>query len=70
MEKKEIEIDLSIEYDESLRYFSEAISDFKATETEMNLFKMIFKMGYEAGGTDMINKLKKTHEEYEATGKI
>jgi hypothetical protein len=31
---------------------------------------MIFKMGYESGGTDMINKLKKTHEEYEATGKI
>jgi hypothetical protein len=70
MEEKAIDLDLSVEYDESLRYFIDAISELEATETEIDLFKMIFKMGYESGGTDMINKLKKTHEEYEATGKI
>ena len=70
MEDQEIKLDISADYQESLKQFMNSLSEFNATELELNFIEGIFEIGYEAGLNDMLNKLKKLQEEYEATGKI
>lgn len=70
MEDQEIKLDISADYQESLKKFINSLSEFNATELELNFIEGIFEIGYETGFNDMLNKLKKLQEEYEATGKI
>ena len=70
MEQTQIELDLVEEYQASLNLFKNNLKENDFKESDIELFEMIFELGYKSGGRDTLNKIKKMSDKYEATGKI
>ena len=70
MEQTQIEIDLVKEYQASLESFKMDLLDKQVDKKDIELFEMIFEIGYQTGTNDVIKKIKNIPNEYEATGKI
>ena len=70
MEQTQIEIDLVKEYQASLDSFKNDLKEKDFEQKDIELFEMIFEMGYQSGANDVIEKVKNIANEYEATGKI
>ena len=70
MEQTQIEIDLVKEYQASIDSFKNDLKEKDFEQKDIELFEMIFEMGYQSGANDVIEKVKTIANEYEATGKI
>lgn len=70
MEHIQIEIYLVKEYQASLESFKMDLLDKQVDKKDIELFEMIFEIGYQTGTNDVIEKVKTIANEYEATGKI
>ena len=69
MEQTQIEIDLVKEYQASIDSFKNDLKEKDFEQKDIELFEMIFEMGYQSGANDVIEKVKTIANEYEATGK-
>jgi hypothetical protein len=70
MEQNQIELDLVKEYQASLNLFKNNLKENDFKESDINLFEMIFEMGYQSGTNDVVEKIKTIADEYEATDKV
>lgn len=70
MEQNQIELDLVKEYQASLNLFKNNLKENDFKESDINLFEMIFEMGYQSGTNDVVEKIKTIANEYEATDKV
>jgi hypothetical protein len=70
MEQTQIEIDLIKEYQASIDSFKNDLKEKDFEQKDIELFEMIFEMGYQSGANDVAEKIKSIVNEYEATGKI
>lgn len=70
MEQTQIEIDLVKEYQASIDSFKNDLKEKDFEQKDIELFEMIFEMGYQSGANDVAEKIKTIVNEYEATGKI
>lgn len=70
MEQTQIEIDLVKEYQASIDSFKNDLKEKDFEQKDIELFEMIFEMGYQSGANDVIEKVKTIANEYETTGKI
>lgn len=70
MEQTQIEIDLIKEYQASIDSFKNDLKEKDFEQKDIELFEMIFEMGYQSGANDVAEKIKTIVNEYEATGKI
>ena len=70
MEEKTIELDLVEEYQASLNLFKNNLKENDFKESDIELFEMIFEMGYQSGTNDVVEKIKTIADEYEATDKV
>lgn len=70
MEEKTIELDLVEDYQASLNLFKNNLKENDFKESDIELFEMIFEMGYQSGTNDVVEKIKTIADEYEATGKV
>ena len=70
MEQNQIELDLVEEYQASLNLFKNNLKENDFKESDINLFEMIFEMGYQSGTNDVVEKIKTIANEYEATDKV
>lgn len=70
MEQNQIELDLVEEYQTSLNLFKNNLKENDFKESDIELFEMIFEMGYQSGTNDVVEKIKTIANEYEATDKV
>ena len=70
MEQTQIELDLVEEYQASLNLFKNNLKENDFKESDIELFEMIFEMGYQSGTNDVVEKIKTIADEYEATDKV
>ena len=70
MEQNQIELDLVEEYQASLNLFKNNLKENDFKESDIELFEMIFEMGYQSGTNDVVEKIKTIAYEYEATDKV
>lgn len=70
MEQNQIELDLVEEYQASLNLFKNNLKENDFKESDIELFEMIFEMGYQSGAKDVVEKIKTIADEYEATDKV
>jgi hypothetical protein len=70
MEQTQIELDLVEEYQASLNFFKNNLKENDFKESDIELFEMIFEMGYQSGTKDVVEKIKTIADEYEATDKV
>ena len=70
MEQTQIELDLVEEYQASLNLFKNNLKENDFKESDIELFEMIFEMGYQSGTNDVVEKIKTIANEYEATDKV
>lgn len=70
MEQAQIELDLVKEYQASLNLFKNNLKENDFKESDIELFEMIFEMGYQSGTNDVVEKIKTIADEYEATDKV
>lgn len=70
MEQTKIEIDLVKDYQASLNSFVDKLKENDFEGIDIEIFEMIFEIGYQSGANDVIKKIKTIADEYEATGKI
>lgn len=70
MEQTEIEINLVKEYQASIDSFKNDLKEKDFEQKDIELFEMIFEMGYQSGANDVAEKIKTIVNEYEATGKV
>ena len=70
MEQNQIELDLVEEYQASLNLFKNNLKENDFKESDIELFEMIFEMGYQSGTNDVVEKIKTIANEYEATDKV
>lgn len=70
MEQTQIEIDLVKEYQASIDSFKNDLKEKDFEQKDIELFEMIFEIGYQSGANDVAEKIKTIVNEYEATGKV
>lgn len=70
MEQTKIEIDLVKDYQASLNSFVDKLKENDFEGIDIEIFEMIFEIGYQSGANDVIKKIKTIADEYEPTGKI